>query len=50
MDDDPTSGEQTLISLWQNNLQALRAERYFGATVLRSTGIRLIADFANPPV
>lgn len=46
MDDDPTSGETSLVSLWQANLVALRAERYFGAAVLRSSGIAVITDFA----
>jgi hypothetical protein len=49
MDDaeNPTAGVYRLISLWQNNLQAMRAERYFGAAVLRSDGIAIISDMAT---
>ena len=42
MDDDPTSGATTLVSLWQNNLTGLSAERWFGVEVLRSTAVALI--------
>jgi HK97 family phage major capsid protein len=47
MDDNPTSGSYQLVSLWQNNLQAMRAERFFGATVLRSDGIALISNMVT---
>ena len=46
MDDNPTAGTHSLISLWQENLVALRAERYFGAAVLRASGIAIITDMA----
>jgi hypothetical protein len=35
-DDDPSSGEQQTISLWQSNLVALRLERYWAFRVLNS--------------
>ena len=44
MQDDPTSGSHSYISLFQNNLTLFRAERYFGATVLRSNGIAVITN------
>jgi hypothetical protein len=47
MDDNPTSGSHQIISLWQNNLQCMRAERFFGAAVLRSDGIAIISDMAT---
>lgn len=47
MDDNPTSGSYQIISLWQNNLQCMRAERFFGAAVLRSDGIAIISDMAT---
>jgi hypothetical protein len=46
MDDNPTSGSYQIISLWQNNLVAMRAERFFGAAVLRSDGIAVISGMA----
>jgi hypothetical protein len=46
--DTPTSGEQQLVSLWQNNLTGLRAERYFGVEVLRDTAVALIIDMDLP--
>jgi HK97 family phage major capsid protein len=47
MSDNPTAGTYELISLWQNNLQAMRAERFFGACVLRSDGIALITGMTT---
>jgi hypothetical protein len=47
MDDNPTSGTYQLVSLWQNNLQAMRADRFFGATVLRSDGIAVISSMTT---
>jgi hypothetical protein len=42
MDDNPTAGAKSLVSLWQNDLTGLRAERTFGVEVLRSTAVALI--------
>jgi hypothetical protein len=47
MDDNPTAGTHQIISLWQNNLQCMRAERFFGAAVLRSDGIAVISGMAT---
>jgi hypothetical protein len=47
MDDNPTAGSYQIVSLWQNNLQAMQAERYFGAAVLRSDGIAVISGMAT---
>ena len=46
LDDNPTSGTTRLVSLWQNNLVGMRAERFFGAAVLRSDGIAVISGMA----
>jgi hypothetical protein len=43
MQDNPTAGDFHLISMFQNNLILIRAERYFGATVLRSNGLATIS-------
>jgi hypothetical protein len=40
--DSPTSASTNLVSLWQNDLAALRAERYIGAKVLRSDSVAKI--------
>jgi hypothetical protein len=37
--DSPPTGATTLISLWQNDLLALRMERFFGFTILRANGV-----------
>jgi hypothetical protein len=42
MDDSPTSGAQTLISLWQNDLVGMRCERWLGCELLRSDSACLI--------
>jgi len=42
MDDNPTSGATNLISLFQENKRALKAERYFGCEVLRSSAVAVI--------
>jgi hypothetical protein len=47
MDDNPTSGSYQIISLWQNNLQAMRVERFFGTAVLNSAGIAVISDMVT---
>ena len=47
LDDNPTAGTHQIISLWQANLVAMRAERFFGAAVLRSSGIAVIADMVT---
>jgi hypothetical protein len=39
LDDNPTAGSFQLVSLWQDNLQTMRVEHYFGAALLRSTGV-----------
>ena len=47
LDDNPTAGTHQIISLWQANLVAMRAERFFGAAVLRSSGIAVIANMVT---
>jgi hypothetical protein len=42
LNDNPSSGPQGLVFLWQNNMQAMRATRYFGAEVLRESAIAVI--------
>jgi hypothetical protein len=44
--DNPTSGDYHLISLFQNNLTALRAEVWFGAVAMRSTSVALTTGYA----
>jgi hypothetical protein len=45
--DDPTDGNTVEVSLWQRNLRALRAERWFGVTRIRSSAVALLegADY-----
>jgi HK97 family phage major capsid protein len=38
LDDAPTDAAQALTSLWQHNMQALRAERWWAAELLHDTG------------
>jgi len=47
MEDNPTAGSYQIISLFQNNLVAMRAERFFGAAVLRSNGIAVISNMTT---
>lgn len=42
MDDSPTAGAATLVSLFQSNMRAMRATRYFGAEVLRPEAVAVI--------
>jgi hypothetical protein len=42
MADNPTATDWHTISLFQNNLVLIRAERFFGATVLRTSGISAV--------
>jgi HK97 family phage major capsid protein len=42
LDDAPSSGPQGMTSLWQSNMQALRATRYFGVEVLRPEAVAVI--------
>jgi len=44
LDDTPTDGATTTVSLWQHNLMALRAERWFGTQLLRANGAVVLAD------
>jgi hypothetical protein len=44
--DNPTSGDYHLISLFQNNLTALRCETWFGAVAMRSTAVALTTGYA----
>jgi len=37
LEDTPSSGEQTGVSLWQNNSTGLRVEVAFGAVAMRSS-------------
>jgi hypothetical protein len=43
MDDDPSDGAQKLTSLWQDNLRALRAERWWASQLLRPTAAAVIS-------
>jgi hypothetical protein len=47
MDDNPTSGSHQIISLWQNNLQCMRCERFFGVALLRSDGVSIISNMTT---
>jgi hypothetical protein len=47
MEDNPTAGSYQIISLWQNNLVCTRAERFFGAALLRASGISLITNMTT---
>jgi hypothetical protein len=42
MDDAPSDGAANLVSLWQTNSKALRAERWFGAEVTGSSVAHLV--------
>ena len=46
MDDAPSGGAQSLVSLWQNNLVGIRAEQYINWAPRRqgSLGIALIEN------
>ena len=46
LDDDPTSGAQNLTSLWQNNMTALRLERFWGFKLLSSDASVTITGLA----
>jgi hypothetical protein len=46
LDDTPSSGEQTGVSLWQNNMTGLRVEVAFGAVAMRSTSVTTITGYA----
>jgi hypothetical protein len=48
IDDAPSDGATTTIDLWQHNLMALRAERWFGTELLRSNGaVVLSGDYGG---
>jgi hypothetical protein len=42
LDDNPSSGAQQVVSLFQSNMRAMRATRFFGAEVLRPEAIAVI--------
>lgn len=44
MNDSPTGGATSLVSLWQNNLLGLRAERYINWSKRRSAAVAWIND------
>jgi len=46
LDDDPSGGGQQLTSLWQNNLTALRLERWWGFKLLSSDAAVTITNLA----
>jgi HK97 family phage major capsid protein len=46
LEDTPSSGEQTGVSLWQNNMTGLRVEVAFGAVAMRSTSVTQITGYA----
>lgn len=43
LSDAPTDAATNLTSLWQANLRAIRATRYFGVEVLRSSAVAIIS-------
>jgi HK97 family phage major capsid protein len=46
VDDNPTSGAQSLVSLFQANKVGIRVEHFFNAEVLRSTAVAVITGFS----
>jgi hypothetical protein len=44
--DSPPTGATSLLSLWQNDLLALRMERFFGFTLLRANGVASLSGVA----
>lgn len=44
MNDAPDAGAQSLVSLWQNNMVGLRAERYINYKRRRDLGVGIIQD------
>jgi len=46
MDDAPSAGAAAMVSLFQSNLVALRAERYFGFEQVRGDGVVVIEEAA----
>jgi hypothetical protein len=46
LDSDPTSGSYQLVSLFSNNLTALKCEIEFGALALRSTSVTMLTGYA----
>jgi HK97 family phage major capsid protein len=42
--DNPTAGPAAVVSLWQNDLVGLKAERVFGCELLRSSAAAVISD------
>jgi hypothetical protein len=48
MDDNPTSGEPaSLVSMFQRNMTALKAVRYFNAKALRATAVAIISGMVT---
>jgi HK97 family phage major capsid protein len=48
MDDDPSAGAQSLVSLWQSNLSAIRLERAFAVARLRTDAVHVLTDCDYP--
>lgn len=46
MSDAPSAGAQSLVSLWQNNMVGIRAERFVNYKRRRDGGVALIAEVA----
>lgn len=46
LDSDPTSGSYQLVSLFANNLSAIRCEIEFGALALRSTSVTMLTGYS----
>lgn len=46
MDDSPSGGATSLLSLWQNNLVGLRAERYITWKLRRTVGVTVLTGVA----
>jgi HK97 family phage major capsid protein len=47
LDDNPTDAASDLRSLWQSNLRALRAERYFAAMPLRPGAVSVLTSVST---
>jgi hypothetical protein len=47
LNDNPTAGSSKLFPLWANNCQCLRAERYFGAQLMRTDGACVISGYSG---
>jgi hypothetical protein len=47
LQDNPTAGSHQLYSLWANNAQLVRSERFFGVVLTRATGVAVISGMVT---